>query len=113
MFEAVSTPAAPVRSCRVCISIWAHAVIARDVPVQRTACCTTPRTCKVLIVLPAGLVALAGLVPQEQGPDGPEAAARTTPGWRVRSVSGLMARSVADLALGLDAVVGQHPEDPL
>jgi Asp-tRNA(Asn)/Glu-tRNA(Gln) amidotransferase A subunit family amidase len=31
----------------------------------------------------------------------------------MRSVSGLLARSVADLALGLDAVVGEHPHDPL
>ena len=38
---------------------------------------------------------------------------RSLPLWRLQSVSGLMARSVADLALGLDAVVGTHPQDPL
>jgi hypothetical protein len=55
----------------------------------------------------------AGLVPQDQGKDGAEAAARSSPAWRMRSVSGLLARSVADLALGLDAVVGEHAQDPL
>ncbi|KAF6258940.1 amidase signature domain-containing protein [Scenedesmus sp. NREL 46B-D3] len=54
-----------------------------------------------------------GLVPQEQGADGAAAAARSGPAWRLRSVSGLLARSVADLALGLDAVVGEHAQDPL
>lgn len=53
-----------------------------------------------------------GLVPQ--GQQNPEALLdRTLPYWRLQHVSGLMARSAADLALGLDAVVGCHPEDPL
>lgn len=38
---------------------------------------------------------------------------KAQPAWRLRSVSGLMARSVEDLALGFDAVVGVHAQDPL
>jgi Asp-tRNA(Asn)/Glu-tRNA(Gln) amidotransferase A subunit family amidase len=38
---------------------------------------------------------------------------RALPYWRLQSVSGVLARTAADLALGLDAVVGQHPGDPV
>ncbi|WIA30423.1 hypothetical protein OEZ86_000507 [Tetradesmus obliquus] len=54
-----------------------------------------------------------GVVPQDEGPDGDEAAARSSPAWRLRSVSGLLARSTADLALGLDALAGTHEGDQL
>jgi hypothetical protein len=55
----------------------------------------------------------AGLVPQDEGADAAEAVSRSGPAWRLRSVSGLLARSVADLALGLDALVGEHEQAPL
>jgi hypothetical protein len=65
------------------------------------------------LLFSAHLCCCAGVVPQDEGADGEEAAARSSPAWRLRSVSGLLARSVADLALGLDAVAGQHDQDPL
>lgn len=59
-----------------------------------------------------GMRNTAGLVPQAQG-DVKQLLDRSHPSWRLRSVAGVMARTTADLALGLDAVVGQHPNDPL
>lgn len=58
-----------------------------------------------------GMRNTVGLVPQSA----PSALLldETQPAWRLRSVSGLLARSVEDLALGLDAVAGTHPQDPL
>lgn len=59
-----------------------------------------------------GIRNTAGLVPQACV-DAQLLQDKSLPYWRLQSVSGLMARSVEDLALGLDAVVGTHPQDPL
>jgi amidase len=59
-----------------------------------------------------GMRCTAGLVPEGR-PNVEQLQDKSLPFWRLQSVSGLMARSAADLALGLDAVVGQHPQDPL
>lgn len=59
-----------------------------------------------------GMRCSAGLVPEGR-PHAGQLQDRALPFWRLQSVSGLMARSAQDLALGLDAVVGHHQEDPL
>lgn len=58
-----------------------------------------------------GMRNTAGLVPEVR--PAAQLLDRSLPYWRLQGVCGLMARSTADLALGLDAVVGQHPQDAL
>jgi amidase len=59
-----------------------------------------------------GMRNTVGLVPEARF-NAQQLLDRALPYWRLQSVSGMLARSAADLALGLDAVVGQHPGDPV
>eukprot|EP00775_Hariotina_reticulata_P011644 gene11644-11789_t len=57
-----------------------------------------------------GLRPSIGLIPQEQ-PPALQVKDKTDPQALLHSVNGLVARTVEDLALGLDAAAGQHPGD--
>ena len=59
-----------------------------------------------------GMRNTVGLIPEGR-PNPGQLQDKTLPFWRLQNVHGLMARSAGDLALGLDAVVGQHYGDPL
>jgi len=59
-----------------------------------------------------GMRNTAGLIPEGRS-DPQQLLDKSQPHWRLQSVQGLMARTAADLALGLDAVVGQHQDDPV
>lgn len=59
-----------------------------------------------------GMRNTVGLVPEARF-NSQQLLDRSLPYWRLQSVSGVLARTAADLALGLDAVVGQHPGDPV